>query len=53
MAIRRGEKELIPKGDTKIRPSDTIVALANETDLNRVNTELHALCEEAPAAGNG
>lgn len=53
VAIRRGEKELIPKGDTKIRPSDTIVALANETDLNRVNTELHALCEEAPAAGNG
>lgn len=53
VAIRRREKELIPKGDTKIRPSDTIVALANETDLNRVNTELHALCEEAPAAGNG
>ncbi len=45
VAVRRGEHEIIPKGDTLIEPGDYLVVLTNEDQVANVNdilTELSA-----------
>ncbi len=44
IAIRREGKELIPKGETKLYPGDTIVALSNESKAAEVYKELEEDC---------
>lgn len=46
VAIKRGEKEIIPHGNTVLFPSDTLIALVNDTDSANVKTELDALCAQ-------
>ena len=46
VAIRRGEKEIIPRGDTLILPGDTLVALTDEMHFMSVNRDLHRLCDD-------
>ena len=44
VAIRRGDKEIIPHGATWILSGDTLVALTDERDFVPVNRELHRFC---------
>lgn len=40
VAVRRGEQEIIPKGDTIIRSGDYIVVLTNEDIVSKINDAL-------------
>lgn len=46
VSVRRGEEELIPKGRTKLLPSDTIVIITDEADYSAVCDEMRKLCQE-------
>lgn len=45
VAIRRGNREIIPKGNALIRCSDNIVALINEKDAILINGILREMCK--------
>ena len=45
VAIQRGEKEVIPKGNVVLLPSDTLVTLTDERDAARVHEQMNQLCE--------
>lgn len=46
VAVQRGERELIPHGDTVLGASDTIVTLTNEEYAAEVNDRMQELCGE-------
>lgn len=47
VAIRRGEQEIIPKGRTKLEPSDVIVIMTEEREESAVRSRMTELCREA------
>lgn len=47
VAIRRGEKEIIPHGETLLFPSDTLVALVNDFESAKAKAELDKLCAQS------
>jgi H+/Cl- antiporter ClcA len=44
VSVRRGGIEIIPKGDTKILPGDTIVALIDVDDNDKIGHQLRKVC---------
>ena len=40
VAVKRGEDEIIPKGDTVIFPGDYLIVLTNEDRVSRINDAL-------------
>jgi H+/Cl- antiporter ClcA len=44
VAVRRGGRELLPRGDTVIMASDTLVALADTKDYAEIAAQLGELC---------
>ena len=46
VAIKRGEKEIIPKGGTILSASDVIVTINDERDFSYVHEKMEALCAE-------
>ena len=40
VAVKRGENEIIPKGDTVIFPGDYLIVLTNEDRVSRINDAL-------------
>jgi len=40
VAVKRGENEIIPKGDTVIFPGDYLIVLTNEDRVSKMNDEL-------------
>lgn len=40
VAVKRGEDEIIPKGDTVIFPGDYLIVLTNEDKVSRINDDL-------------
>ncbi|MDO4287551.1 MAG: chloride channel protein [Eubacterium sp.] len=53
VSIRRGDKEIIPRGDTLILPADTLVALTDEARFVPVSRGLHQLCDDSSDWGKG
>jgi H+/Cl- antiporter ClcA len=45
VAVRRGEEEIIPKGDTLIYPGDYLVVLTNEDKVSKINDTLALITE--------
>ncbi|WES36622.1 TrkA C-terminal domain-containing protein [Ruminiclostridium papyrosolvens DSM 2782] len=45
IAVKRGEQELIPKGDTFIQSGDNLVMLTNEDRVSKINDLMLALTE--------
>ncbi|WP_202117409.1 ClC family H(+)/Cl(-) exchange transporter [Clostridium chromiireducens] len=45
VAVRRGETELIPKGNTMILPGDYLTVLTNEDRVSKVNDEFISMSE--------
>lgn len=52
VAIRRGEKELLPKGHVVLRAGDSLVAMLNRRSIDRVETAIAKLTEAPPHAGD-
>ena len=52
VSIKRGEKELIPRGNTKLHASDMMVVLLDSKDLASVNEMLTDLCKDRGEHGN-
>jgi len=48
VSIKRGEKEIIPKGDTQIYSGDYIIALTNEDMAAGIRAELSKMAESLP-----
>lgn len=48
VAVRRGGKELIPRGDTVIKPGDMLLALVDEKNTAVLSRRLHKKCTEPP-----
>lgn len=46
VSIKRGEEDIIPKGDTKIIAGDYLIALANHKEEASIRKKLSLLCEE-------
>lgn len=46
VSIKRGDKEIIPKGETKILPGDFIYVLADESQVVNVRNHLLGMAEE-------
>ena len=46
VAVKRGERELLPHGDTLLKASDMIVILTNEKNEAEVHDYLEQLCRE-------
>lgn len=46
VAVKRGERELLPHGDTLLKASDMIVILTNEKNEAEVHDRLEWLCRE-------
>lgn len=44
VSVQRGERELVPKGDTVLRAGDGIVVLCDENDSRQAYTALEKLC---------
>lgn len=44
VSIRRGEKELIPKGKTKIQTGDVIITMTDEAHNGEVCDQMKQLC---------
>ena len=40
VAVKRGEHEIIPKGDTVIFPGDYLIVLTNEDRVSKINDAL-------------
>ena len=40
VAVKRGEDEIIPKGDTVIFPGDYLIVLTNEDRVSKINDDL-------------
>lgn len=45
VAIQRGGQEVIPKGQTILKASDTLVTLTDERDVARVHEQMEKLCK--------
>ncbi len=45
VAIKRGEKEIIPKGDTRIYAGDYLITLANEDNASEIREKLTQIAE--------
>ncbi|HYE84686.1 MAG TPA: ClC family H(+)/Cl(-) exchange transporter [Clostridia bacterium] len=45
VSIKRGEKEIIPKGDTEIYAGDYIITLANENKASEIRESLTSMAE--------
>lgn len=45
VAVRRGEEEIIPKGDTLIYPGDYLVVLTSEDRVSKINTTFTLITE--------
>ena len=45
VSIRRGETELVPKGDTRLRAGDDITVLCDEYDSEAVYRSLEEQCQ--------
>lgn len=43
VAVKRGEMEIIPKGDTVLLPGDYLIILTNEDRVSRINDRLRVL----------
>ncbi|WP_088227989.1 ClC family H(+)/Cl(-) exchange transporter [Desulfosporosinus sp. FKB] len=43
VAVKRGEEEIIPKGDTVIYPGDYLVILTNDDKVSKINDALNPL----------
>lgn len=48
VSIRRGEAEIIPKGDTMLYVGDYITALTSEANASKAKKKLQRLCMEKP-----
>lgn len=46
VAVRRGEQEMIPKGSTRLLPSDSVVLMTNEYDSPDVIGKMINLCSD-------
>ena len=46
MAIQRGDKEIIPKGQTRLQAGDIIVTMTDERDEVYVYERLEKICRE-------
>lgn len=46
VAVKRGEREFLPHGDTLLKASDMIVILTNEKNEAEVHDHLEQLCRE-------
>lgn len=46
VAVKRGDRELIPKGSTSILPGDSLVILADESDSSYVDRQMQKICGE-------
>ena len=46
VAIKRGEKEIIPKGNTVLAASDVIVTMNDEREFSYVHEKIEELCAE-------
>ena len=44
VSIRRGGTELIPKGNTRVLPGDTLVALVDVDEYRVIESRLHEVC---------
>lgn len=44
VAVKRGEKEIVPKGSLKLLPGDYLVILSSEDTENHIYEELKGLC---------
>ena len=47
VAVKRGEEEIIPKGDTIIFPGDYLVVLTNEDRVSKINDALTLITESS------
>lgn len=45
VAVKRGEDEIIPKGDTTILPGDYLIVLTNEDKVAKINNRLITMTE--------
>lgn len=45
VSIRRGEDEIIPKGDTQICAGDYLIVLANDNMVSKINDVFHELVD--------
>ena len=45
VAVRRGNREIIPKGTVRVRPGDLLIVLCNEEDSFRIHEKLVKLCQ--------
>jgi len=43
VAVKRGENEIIPKGDTTIFPGDYLIVLTNEDRVSKINDALRIM----------
>lgn len=50
VAVKRGEHEIIPKGDTQIYAGDYLITLTNEDNASEVREKLTAIAEVLSAA---
>lgn len=51
VSIKRGEKELIPRGLTRLLPSDMLIVLLDSKDLASVNEIISDLCQNKEENG--
>jgi H+/Cl- antiporter ClcA len=49
VAVKRGNNEIIPRGDTQILAGDCLMTLANENIASEIREKLSAMAEEASA----
>jgi H+/Cl- antiporter ClcA len=47
VAVKRGENEIIPKGDTTILPGDYLIVLTNEDRVSKINDALTLMTESS------
>lgn len=47
VAVKRGDDEILPKGDTVIFPGDYLIVLTNEDKVSKINDDLTLLSESA------
>ena len=46
VAVKRGDRELIPRGSTRLYPGDSLVVMADEYDTAAVIGQMERLCSE-------
>lgn len=48
-AVRRGDQELVPRGNTRIQPGDYLIVLSTEKCFGDMHVELQKICRGFPA----